>query len=214
MKKLLFLIAIFIIFVQIPAQYKPWTNSKQPLKEIKALKKQIKKPKFRKSDYLITNFEAIGDGKTKNTEAFKKAIEKCNAEGGGRVIVPDGVFLTGAIYLKSNVNLHLSDIATILFCTESKDCPIVFTRWEGMECMNYSSLIYAYEEENIAITGKGTLDGNSDNDHWWFWCGATKYGYNESRPGRQNPARAKLHEYMANRTPARERIFGDGYYLT
>jgi polygalacturonase len=79
--------------------------------------------------------------------------------------------------------------------------------------MNYSSLIYAYEEENIAVTGKGTLDGNSDNDHWWFWCGAKQYGYDESRPGRQNPARAKLHEYMAQRKPARERIFGDGYYL-
>ncbi|WP_449398391.1 hypothetical protein [Chryseobacterium wanjuense] len=93
-----------------------------------------------------------------------------------------------------------------MFSQDSNDYPIVFTRWEGMECMNYSSLIYAYEEENIAVTGEGTLDGNANNDNWWFWCGATKYGYNESRPGRQNPARAKLHEYMAQRKPARERI--------
>jgi len=213
MKKYFLFIFVFILSINALAQYKPWTSAKQPLKEIKALKKQIKKPEFRKVDYLITDFGAVGDGKTKNTEAFKKAIEKCSAEGGGRVVVPNGVFLTGAIYLESNVNLHLSDGSTILFSQDSKDYPIVFTRWEGMECMNYSSLIYAYEEENIAVTGKGTLDGNSDNDNWWFWCGATKYGYNTSRPGRQNPARAKLHEYMANRTPARERIFGNGWYL-
>src|SRR6218665_709310 len=98
MKKLVFLL-LTSISIFLSAQYKPWTSAKQPLKEIKALKKQIKKPEFRKVDYLITDFGAVGDGKTKNTEAFKKAIEKCNAEGGGRVVVPNGVFLTGAIYL-------------------------------------------------------------------------------------------------------------------
>lgn len=213
MKKYALILFALIISVSVSGQYRPWISSEQPLQEINRLKKKIVKPNFRQKDYLITDFGANGDGKTKNTEAFKKAIEKCNAEGGGRVVVPKGIFLTGAIYLKSNVNLHVSEDATILFSQDSNDYPIVFTRWEGMECMNYSSLIYAYEEENIAITGKGTLDGNSDNDHWWFWCGAKKYGWNEARPGRQNPARAKLHEYMAQKKDPRERIFGDGYYL-
>ncbi|WP_435525961.1 hypothetical protein [Chryseobacterium indoltheticum] len=75
MKKYVLLLFVFLISIQTSAQYKPWTSAKQPLKEIKALKKQIKKPKFRKVDYLITDFGAVGDGKTKNTEAFKKRLK-------------------------------------------------------------------------------------------------------------------------------------------
>ena len=75
MKKYISLFFFLVLSVAVSAQYKPWTSAKQPLKEIKALKKQIKKPTFRNADYLITDFGAVGDGKTKNTEAFKKAIE-------------------------------------------------------------------------------------------------------------------------------------------
>lgn len=195
------------------AQEKVWTDVSQPLQEIEALRKIIVRPTFKNKDYNIADFGAKGDGVTKNTEAFRLAIEKCHAEGGGRVVVPHGVFLTGAIYLKSNVNLHLTDGTTILFSRDSSDYPIVFTRWEGMECMNYSSFIYAYGEENIAITGKGTLDGNSDNDNWWWWCGARKYGWNESRSGEQKPARARLHTMMHQEVDAKQRVFGDGQYL-
>jgi hypothetical protein len=80
MKKYALFFLLLLISVPFSAQYKPWTSAQQPLKEIDALKKQIVKPNFRKKDYLITDFGAVGDGKTKNTEAFKKAIEKCNAE--------------------------------------------------------------------------------------------------------------------------------------
>ena len=79
--------------------------------------------------------------------------------------------------------------------------------------MNYSPFIYAYQEENIAITGHGILDGNADKDHWWYWCGARAYGWNESRPGEQKPARALLHQQMANEQDARTRIYGDGHFL-
>lgn len=213
MRKLLlpFLMLFVAVFAQ--AQERVWTSAKQPLKEIADLKKQIKAPKFRNKDYVITSFGAIGDGTTKNTNAIRQAIEKCNAEGGGRVVVPQGIFLTGAIYLKSNVNLHLSEGATLLFSRDSSDYPMVFTRWEGMECMNYSSFIYAYEEENIAITGKGLLDGNADNDNWWYWCGARKFGWHEARAGEQKPARAVLHQQMADEIDPRKRIFGDGHFL-
>ncbi|WP_449398390.1 glycosyl hydrolase family 28-related protein [Chryseobacterium wanjuense] len=93
MKKYALFFIILLLSISVSAQYKPWTSAKQPLQEIQALKKQIVKPNFRKKDYLVTDFGAVGDGKTKNTEAFRKAIEKCNAEGGGRVVVPEGVFL-------------------------------------------------------------------------------------------------------------------------
>src|SRR5690606_38991772 len=146
------------------SQDKAWTSSKQPLREVEILKKKIKKPVFANRDFLITDFGAIADGQTKNTAALKKAIEACSEAGGGRVVVPEGTFLTGAIYLESNVNLHLLKGSTLLFSRDSSDYPMVFTRWEGMECMNYSPFIYAYEETNIAVTGEGLLDGNANND--------------------------------------------------
>ena len=95
-------------------------------------------------------------------------IEKCNAGGGGRVVVPKGIYLVGAIHLKSNVNLHVSKDATIRFSTDPKQyLPVVFARWEGVECMNYSALIYSFEQENIAVTGEGVLDGQGSDANWW-----------------------------------------------
>jgi polygalacturonase len=79
------------------------------LKEMEKIRKQIKAPVFPKREFLITKYGAIGDGKTLNTTAFKSAIQVCSKSGGGRVVVPVGVFLTGAIYLESNVELHLED---------------------------------------------------------------------------------------------------------
>ena len=98
----------------------------------------------------------VFDGKTLNTSAIAKAIAECAKSGGGRVHVPAGNFLTGAIHLKSNVDLHVSEGATLLFDTHPSSYPLVFTRWEGMELMNYSPLIYAHGEKNIAVTGKGS----------------------------------------------------------
>ena len=189
-----------------------WKSSDEPWKEMELLRAKITPPKFKKQDFLLTSYGAVGDGTTSNTLAFKKAIEDCNKKGGGRVIVPLGTFLTGAIYLKSNVELHLVDSAKILFSRDVKEYPIVFTRWEGMECMNYSSQIYAYGEENIALTGNGTIDGNADNEHWWNWNGSPRFGWKEGMP-KQTPARMALHEYMKQKLDPKKRIFGDGHYL-
>lgn len=168
---------------------------------------RIKPPKFKNKDFPITKFGAIGDGKTLNTEAIKKAIAECAKNGGGRVVVPKGEFLTGAIHLKSNVNLHVSKDATLKFSTNPKDyLPIVHTRWEGMELMHISPLIYAYEQTNIAITGEGTLDGQG-KAFFWKWHGNPKYGGDPSVIS-QKAARAKLYEFMDKNTPVSERIFG------
>jgi len=203
-------VILFVCATANPA--KVWKSSAEPLKEIVQLRKLIKAPEFKKQDFLITNYGAVNDGKTKSTEAFKKAIEACHNSGGGRVIVPTGTFLTGAIYLKSNVELHLEDNAKILFSRDPKDYPIVFTRWEGMECMNYSSLIYAYGEENIAVSGNGILDGNADKENWWNWNGSKAHGWKEGMP-KQTPARNALHGMMHKEIDPRKRIFGDGHYL-
>src|SRR5947199_8362439 len=153
---------------------------------VPAILARIKPPKFPARDFNIINFGAVADGKSDSTEAIRKAIADCNAARGGRVVVPAGVFLTGAIHLKSNVNLYVSEGATLKFSTDSeKYLPVVYTRFEGTECMNYSPLIYAFEQENIAVTGAGTLDGAASDENWWGW--------NRKGPGGADaPARASI----------------------
>jgi polygalacturonase len=175
--------------------------------------KRIKAPVFPKRNFLITKYGAKADGTTNSSAAFSKAIDACNKAGGGRVVVPAGTFLTGPIHLKSNVNLVVSKGATIKFSTDPNDyLPVVFTRWEGVELMNYSPFIYAFEQRNIAITGEGTLDGQSDKDHWWQWNGRPGYGWKQGDP-HQRPDRNNLIAMAENGTPVKDRLFGAGHYL-
>ncbi|GAB2607565.1 glycoside hydrolase family 28 protein [Kribbella endophytica] len=101
-----------------------------------------------------------------STAAIERAVEAC-APTGGRVVVPPGRFRTGAIRLRSNVELHLSAGATLEFVPDPTAYPIVRTRWQGIECFTHSPLIYAYGEENVAVTGPGTLDGGATTENWW-----------------------------------------------
>src|SRR5262249_42018630 len=134
--------------------------------EVPRLLKRIVAPSFPDREFNVTAYGAKEGGKQDSTEAFRRAVDAASRAGGGRVVVPAGVFLTGAIHLKSNVNLHVSEHATIRFNPDAKLYPIVVTRFEGMECMNFSALVYAYGQQNIAITGNGTLDGQAGCEHW------------------------------------------------
>ncbi len=172
---------------------------------------RIKAPTFPNRDFPITQFGAKpGEdaAPNANTAAIRDAIAAANRAGGGRVVVPAGVWRTGAIHLKSNVNLHVSEGATIIFSTNPADYPIVHTRWEGVELMNYSALIYAFEQKNIAVTGKGTLDGGSTLDDWWSW---NKKGQGINQ--KQRPGRDRLVALAETDTPVSQRIFGDGNFL-
>lgn len=183
--------------------------------QVPSILKRIKPPVFAKRDFVITKFGAVADGMTECTEAFRSAITACNKTGGGRVVVPAGAFLTGAIHLKSNVNLHISSGATIVFSRDAAQyLPVVFSRWEGVELMNYSPFIYAFEQENIAITGEGTLDGQSDKESWWPWNGSShpEYGWKAGGPNQRND-RKNLMEMAEKGTPVSERVFGAGHYL-
>jgi polygalacturonase len=174
---------------------------------------RIVPPVFPNHDFNIEDYNAKGDGTTDCSDAFSKAIAACSAAGGGRVVVPEGNFLTGAIYLKSNVNLYVSKNATILFSTEPKKyLPLVYVRWEGVELMNYSPLIYAYGENNIAVTGEGVLDGQGNEKYWWPWKGREEYGWKKGMP-KQNTARDSLLKMAEHNVPVKERIFGEGSYL-
>lgn len=128
----------------------------------------LTKPEFPDRVFDIRDFGAKPDGQTKNTEAINSAIAACSQAGGGKVEIPPGTWLTGAIHLQSNVNLHLAPAATLRFSDDPNDyLPVVFTRWAGFECYNYSPLIYACDCHHIAITGEGKLDGNGKA--WWPW---------------------------------------------
>jgi unsaturated rhamnogalacturonyl hydrolase len=182
-------------------------------KERAKILKRIIPPVFPTRDFMVTSYGAKNDGTTDCTDAFKRAIDACVQAGGGRVVVPEGVFLTGAIHLRSNVNLHVLKGATVKFSTDPAHyLPVVFTRWEGTECMNYSALIYAYEQTNIAVTGEGTLDGQGANENWWKWTGKKEFGWKNGDVSVKDD-KAALLAYGENGTPVSQRVFGAGHYL-
>lgn len=186
-----------------------------PMERMLKIEKSITEPKFRNATYNIVDFGAIADGKTMATLSIKKAIEKCSKEGGGKVLVPNGKFLTGPIHLDNNVNLHLEEGAELLFSTNPDDFyPLVHTSFEGLQLMNYSPLIYAKGKKNIAVTGKGTLNGQASTDNWWTWKGSANYGFVKGMPSQldQNNLPA-LMEMADKNVPVDQRIFGNGRYL-
>ncbi len=117
--------------------------------------------------FNIVDFGAIADGKTLSTAFFAAAVKACVAAGGGTVYVPAGTFLSGPVHLQSNITLHLDAGAKILFSQDPKDYPVVYSRWEGENCEVYSPLIYGKGLENVAVTGRGVLDGQGEP--WWKW---------------------------------------------
>lgn len=125
---------------------------------------------------------------------IQAAVDAC-AAGGGVVVVPKGRWESGPIHLYSNIHLQLEDGAVICFSSRPEDyLPVVFTRWEGMECYNYSPLIYARDCENISITGGGTLLGNGEA--WWHWKKL------------QQEAADRLCYAQSDGIPVEQRVFG------
>jgi unsaturated rhamnogalacturonyl hydrolase len=172
-----------------------------------AILAQIQPPQFAGRDFAITDFGALPDADC--TDSIASAIAACHAARGGRVLIPAGVWLTGAVHLKSNVNLHLAEGATLRFSPEpAKYLPVVLTRFEGIECINYSPLIYALEQKNVAITGKGTLDGSANWETWWAWNNRET-----GTPTWQVADRKRLDQQGTDGVPVAERVYGDGHFL-
>ncbi len=163
-----------------------------PWAAVPEILKRIVPPKFPARDFDVTQFGAVAGGQTNCTTAFRGAIAACTQAGGGRVVVPAGKYLTGPIHLRSDVNLHLAEGAEIIFTDVLEDyLPVVLVRVGGVELYNYSPLIYARDCVNIAVTGKGKLNGNAKK--WWEWKSSeTKLGF----------------EMGAKGVPLAQRIFG------
>ena len=162
--------------------------------QYKQIEQSIRVPQFADKAYVITKYGAkTTNTAAQNQKAIQKAIDLCSKKGGGRVIVPAGQkFLTGAITLKNGVNLHVEEGAILEFAFEPELYPIVETSWEGLECFNLSPCIYAFGAKDIAITGKGTIDGGGSNDTWWPWNGNARFGWKEGMISQRGGSRARL----------------------
>lgn len=184
--------------------------------EYKRIEQSIQLPKIAERQFLITSFGAKTTATAaQNQKAINKVISLVSKKGGGKVIIPKGTWNTGAIELKSHVNLVLEEGATLHFAFEPKLYPLVRTSWEGLACWNYSPCIYAYKAIDIAITGKGTIDGGGNNDTFWQWNGSPRFGYKEgvTKESQKLGSRSKLLKMAEDGVPFDERKFGMGYGL-
>ena len=206
MKKLLNTTLLFCMFFPLLAFADGWDEQ-----QYREIEQSIRVPQFAAQDFPITKYGAkSGNTAKKNQKAIQKAIDTCSKKGGGRVIVPAGQkFLTGAITLKSGVNLVVEDGAVLEFAFEPDLYPIVPTRWEGLDCWNLSPLIYAYQQKDIAITGKGTIDGGGSRETWWPWVSSPKFGFKEGMPVHQwkETSRPRLLKSAEDGVPMDERRF-------
>ncbi|QJR80156.1 glycoside hydrolase family 28 protein [Alteromonas pelagimontana] len=163
--------------------------------------KEIQQPKIPDRTFTVTDFVTNGES-SDHQAAIQSAINSASEAGGGKVVLPKGKwFSRGPIQLKSRVNLHLEKGATLLFSATPADyLPVVKTRWEGTEVFTYSPLIYAANVEDVAITGKGVIDGNADSA-FIDWV------------NKQDKDVAALRSMGFNLVPVGQRQFGEGHFL-
>jgi len=205
MKKYLFTL-LFIPLLVINCKPKTQADINSPAGEgwdiVPEIMKNISAPVFPDKTFNILDYGAKPDTTFNSLPAILKAINECNLQGGGKVLIPKGTyFAKGPVILKSHVNLHLEEGARLEFSTEPKDyLPMVLTKWEGTECFNYTPFIYSYQCINVALTGKGEIDGN----------GAAVF---DTWKPKEKPAMDRLRQMGNDSVPVYERVFGEGWYL-
>lgn len=195
-----FMLPLLLLTLAYACTSSPATNDRWA--QVPEILKRIVPPVFPDKVYDITAYGAQSDTAFDSRQAILKAIDECNRNGGGTVLIPAGSYFSkGAVVLKSNVNLHLAEGAKLVFSTTASDyLPLVLTKWEGTECFNYTPFIYAYQCSNVALTGKGSIDGRGS---------VTFNGWRKL----QDPAVDRLRQMSIDNVPVHERVFGEGHYL-
>ena len=213
MKKMFLLLMLSLLMPMLAVGDPQWDEA-----TYRQIEQSIRVPQFADKAYVITKYGAKATNTAaQNQKAIQKTIDLCSKKGGGRVIIPAGqTFLTGAITLKDGVNLHVEEGAVLEFAFEPELYPIVETSWEGLECFNLSPCVYAFKAKDIAITGKGTIDGGGSNDTWWPWNGNPRFGWKEGMISQRIESRPRLlkngedgipmYNEKGERSP--ERVFG------
>jgi len=169
---------------------------------VETIVSRIETPRIPARAYRVADFGGVADGQADARPAILKAIARACAEGGGRVVLSPGVWLSrGPIQLRSRIELHLERGAHLLFSPDPEHyLPVVETRWEGTRVLSYSPLVYARDVEDVAITGPGTIDGNAASGfHAW---------HREAAPDMR-----RLRRMGFTGVPLEERVFGEGTHL-
>ncbi len=192
--------SLFLLLILFSCKNQQAENN--PSETYEVILNRIQIPVFPDTIYNISDYGAKGDSATDCKPAFEAAMNACKSSNGGKIVVPKGIYLLkGPIHFVSNTNLHLEEGAILKFDSEAKNyLPVVQTSWEGTFLYNYSPFIYAYQCENIAITGKGIIDGEASNS-WSLWAGKQKED--------QLLSRQMNHDSI----PVEKRIFGEGHFL-
>lgn len=181
-----------------------------------AILEQIEKPRIPAIRRSVLEFGGKPDSNEIQTETLQHAIDEISENGGGTLVLPAGRYRTGALSLKSCVEIHLESPDTVLsFVNEEpeKHYPLVFSHWEATPCYNYSPLIYGNGIHDAAVTGKGVLDGGADSEHWWNWHHQVENAWSSDKTDLQKNDRSALREMNLNGVPLEQRVFGPGHYL-
>ena len=178
--------------------------------------RHIAMPVIPERDVQAADCGIVPDTGDNLTCALQNAIDNLSESGGGRLCLPAGVYRSGALRLKSGVELHLESPKTILqfINTEiEENYPVVYSHWEASPCYNFSALLYAKDAHDIAVSGPGILDGGADKTHWWNWHHQVEEAWSEDRADLQQPDRLALRRMNMEAVPVPERRFGPGHYL-
>lgn len=146
--------------------------------------------------------------------AIQQAIDQLSLQGGGILLIPKGIYDTGAIEMKSHVHLRLDSPETILrFIPDPALYPVRYAHWEATPCMNYSALLYACDAHDIVVSGPGHLYGGADREHWWNWHHQVENAWSSDDRDYQLEDRSLLRQMNAEGVPIEARVFGNGHYL-
>ena len=183
---------------------------------VKRIESSISLPQIPDREVLVSRYGASPKASAAtNQKAINRAIAEVSKSGGGRVVIPQGTWRTGALRLQNHVNLVVSKGATLRFVFDTKLYPLVKTSWEGLACWNYSPCVYAREATDVAITGEGTIDGGGSNATWWPMCGKERFGYQagKTKEAQNLGARDRLQKMAEDGVDPDKRRFGRGQGL-